>query len=136
MTLFAILPGNADLTATFVDKINQHLSGELNKASSMVDRKLDSLATSVDRKLDSLATSVDRKLNLLGTSVDKLDSMATVNKQDISDLKERVIRVEATLSHVAFKSDLIALAATMIKWVVGTGITLAGVTLAAAKFVN
>jgi hypothetical protein len=47
--------------------------------------------------------------------------------------EERLARIEATLEHMATKEDMQSLRAELIKWMVGTGIGVAGVaaTLAA-----
>lgn len=47
--------------------------------------------------------------------------------------EERLTRIEATLEHMATKEDVQGLRAELIKWMVGTGIGVAGVaaTLAA-----
>ena len=49
------------------------------------------------------------------------------------DNEERLARIEATLEHMATKEDMQGLRAELIKWMVGTGIGVAGVaaTLAA-----
>ena len=41
--------------------------------------------------------------------------------------EERLARIEATLEHMATKEDLQGLRAELIKWMVGTGIGVAGV---------
>ena len=41
--------------------------------------------------------------------------------------EERLARIEATLEHMATKEDMQGLRAELIKWMVGTGIGVAGV---------
>ena len=41
--------------------------------------------------------------------------------------EERLARIEATLEHMATKEDVQGLRAELIKWMVGTGIGVAGV---------
>ena len=41
--------------------------------------------------------------------------------------EERLVRIEATLEHMATKEDMQGLRAELIKWMVGTGIGVAGV---------
>ena len=41
--------------------------------------------------------------------------------------EERLARIEATLEHMATREDMQGLRAGLIKWVVGTGIGVAGV---------
>ncbi len=41
--------------------------------------------------------------------------------------EERLVRIEATLEHMATKEDVQGLRAELIEWMVGTGIGVAGV---------
>ncbi len=50
--------------------------------------------------------------------------MASETLQNQPQLNERVAKVEGAYPHLATKADLQALQATLIKWIVGTGIAL------------
>ena len=50
--------------------------------------------------------------------------MASETLQNQPQLNERVAKLEGAHPHLATKADLQALQATLIKWIVGTGIAL------------
>ena len=50
--------------------------------------------------------------------------MSNRTKQQPANLSERVARLEGAYPHLATKADLQAMQATLIKWIVGTGIGL------------
>lgn len=50
--------------------------------------------------------------------------MASETLQNQPQLNERVAKLEGAYPHLATKADLQALQATLIKWIVGTGIAL------------
>ena len=50
--------------------------------------------------------------------------MASETLQNQPQLSERVAKLEGAYPHLATKADLQALQATLIKWIVGTGIAL------------
>ena len=50
--------------------------------------------------------------------------MASETLQNQPQLSERVAKLEGAYPHLATKADLHALQATLIKWIVGTGIAL------------
>ena len=51
-------------------------------------------------------------------------SMASETLQNQPQLSERVTKLEGAYPHLATKADLQAMQATLIKWIVGTGIAL------------
>jgi GTP:adenosylcobinamide-phosphate guanylyltransferase len=55
---------------------------------------------------------------------------------DVSELKSKVSAILATVPHLATKADLSALEASIIKWIIATVLTAAGLAFAAAKFVH
>lgn len=50
--------------------------------------------------------------------------MASETLQNQPQLNERVAKLEGAYPHLATKADLQAMQATLIKWIVGTGIAL------------
>ena len=50
--------------------------------------------------------------------------MASETLQNQPQLSERVAKLEGAYPHLATKADLQAMQATLIKWIVGTGIAL------------
>ena len=59
--------------------------------------------------------------------------MANEALQPQSQLSERVARLEGAYPHLATKADLQAMQATLIKWIVGTGIALIIAMIAALQ---
>ena len=51
-------------------------------------------------------------------------NMASETLQNQPQLNERVAKLEGAYPHLATKADLQAMQATLIKWIVGTGIAL------------
>ena len=51
-------------------------------------------------------------------------SMTSETLQNQPQLNERVAKLEGAYPHLATKADLQAMQATLIKWIVGTGIAL------------
>lgn len=83
--------------------------------------------TPTDQSLDSPANDLTYKLTD-GSGSDGGGGMDGYARE--ADLRELKAKVEATLPHLATKSDLSSLESTLIKWFVGTAI--AAVGLAAA----
>lgn len=50
--------------------------------------------------------------------------------------RERLVRIETKLDHVASKADVSTLEGTLLKWFIGTACTLTGLAFAAAKLIN
>ncbi|RDU96958.1 hypothetical protein [Trinickia dinghuensis] len=44
-----------------------------------------------------------------------------------TDIRDRVVHVEAGFPHLATKNDITTVEATLLKWFIGTSITLTGV---------
>ena len=59
--------------------------------------------------------------------------MANEALQQPSQLSERVARLEGAYPHLATKADLQMMQATLIKWIVGTGIALIIAMIAALQ---
>jgi hypothetical protein len=51
----------------------------------------------------------------------------------MTDIRERLARVEAGLLHLATKNDLATLESTLLKWFIGTALAITGCVFAAAK---
>jgi hypothetical protein len=51
----------------------------------------------------------------------------------MTDIRERLARVEAGLLHLATKNDLATLESTLLKWFIGTALALSSFVFAAAK---
>ena len=51
----------------------------------------------------------------------------------LTDIRERLARVEAGLLHLATKNDLATLESTLLKWFIGTALALTSFVFAAAK---
>lgn len=51
----------------------------------------------------------------------------------MTDIRERLARVEAGLLHLATKNDLATLESTLLKWFIGTALALTSFVFAAAK---
>jgi len=54
----------------------------------------------------------------------------------MTDIRERMARVEAGLLHLATKNDVTTLESTLLKWFIGTAIALTGFVFAAARLVH
>lgn len=54
----------------------------------------------------------------------------------MTDVRERLVRIETQLGHTATKEELHRMESTLIKWFLGTAIALASLAFAAAKFVH
>jgi predicted nucleic acid-binding Zn-ribbon protein len=72
--------------------------------------------------------------------VDRLEAFAEEVKQRLARIEARLDVIESRLEHMATKADLAALETRMLKWFVGTAITMSTVTgtlaFAAAKFIH
>jgi len=83
--------------------------------------------------------SVDVRLGKIETILENISqNMAT--KSDLSEIKVSLARSEGSASHMAAKADVAAvstqvseLQSTIMKWIVGTGLTATGVAIAAAR---
>ena len=62
--------------------------------------------------------------------------MVVETTQPVSQISECVARLEGAYPHLASKADLQAMQATLIKWIVGTGIALFLALLAALQLIS
>jgi glutathione S-transferase len=76
----------------------------------------------LETRVELIASQIATLMNQMATKADKADIAQMATKADIAPM--------------ATKADMAALETRMIKWFVGTAVTLAGLAFAAGKFVH
>jgi uncharacterized protein YydD (DUF2326 family) len=83
----------------------------------------------LETRVELIASQIAILMNQMATKADKADIAQMATKADIAQM--------ATKADIALiRADMAALETRMIKWFVGTAVTLAGLAFAAGKFVH
>jgi len=75
-------------------------------------------------------------LHVISSDHSSFQARLTELEQMMTDIRERMARVEAGLLHLATKNDVTTLESTLLKWFIGTAIALTGFVFAAARLVH
>ncbi len=98
---------------------------------------LEGLAARTQADLDNFATQMKADLgNLAAQTKQDLGNLAAQSQSDIGKLAAQMHGFAAQLPHLATKGDLGRMEASIIRWLVGTSIAIAGLAFAIAKFVH
>lgn len=105
-----------------------------------VDRKFVELRAEIDRKLTDLRTEITREIKDLGNRLTAAKQETHDNridlKQEIAVFRADLAGFKAMLSQFATKAELHAMETRIIKWFIGTAVTLTTLAFAIAKLVN
>lgn len=102
------------------------------------------------KRLGAVETSVGELKTQVGVIVASLPHLATkaavdsiaaiiptlATKADLNEVKGQVNRIDAIIPTLATKADLYAMESKIIKWIIATVLTTAGLVFSIAKFVH
>jgi hypothetical protein len=92
----------------------------------------------LETRVELIASQIATLVTQMATKADKADIAQMATKADIAQMATKAdIAQMATKTDIALiRAEMAALETRMIKWFVGTAVTLAGLAFAAGKFVH
>ena len=135
------VPGEPEMTQTeihsFVRRVQNDLyfgPDNLRVVLARMDERLRNTATSMDERLGNTAASIDERLRNMDASID--ERFRNMDASIDERFRNMDARMDERLRNTATTEDIANLKISMIRWFLGSGLTLAGIIVTVFKWLQ